>query len=135
MPIRDILIIEYFAMGLIWLAVCVVYWVMTAGRWRRSPEGRLMMADAALFVWFSVLILSGIFLHDWPGRIWISVVSLGLISVTGLWRLRLIVQAQRRRRKAYAQHVSDAEALAREASSGELRGPHASSPQWHTKDG
>lgn len=123
MPTRNIVIIEYAAMFVIWLAVCVVYWAMTGGRWVRSPEGRLMMADAALFVWLAGLILSGIFLHDWPGRVWISIASLGLISVTGLWRLRLIVRAQQRRRRAYAKHVAQAEALATAGRSSELDGP------------
>lgn len=99
---RDFLIVGYIAMLLTWLAVVVVFWAMTRGHWRRSPEGRLMMADAALFVWLAALVLAGVFLHDWPGRIPMSVASVYLISVTGLWRLKRIVTAQRDRRRLAA---------------------------------
>jgi hypothetical protein len=66
-----------------------------------------------------------VFLHDWPGRVWISICSLFLISLTGIWRLRLIVTAQRLRRKVYAKHVAEAEALTHEARSDELKGQDA----------
>lgn len=102
MPYRNIIIAEYLAMFLVWLTVVIVYWVSTRGAWMRSPEGRLMMADAVLFVWFGVLVLAGIFLHDWPGRVYISLVSLSFITFTGLWRLRIIVLAQRQKRRMLA---------------------------------
>lgn len=102
MPYRNIIIAEYLAMFLVWLTVVIVYWVSTRGAWMRSPEGRLMMADAVLFVWFGVLVLTGIFLHDWPGRVYISLVSLSFITFTGLWRLRIIVLAQRQKRRMLA---------------------------------
>jgi hypothetical protein len=113
MPSRDILIAGYLLMFAVWLSVVVVYQASSRGRWVRSSAGRLMMADAVLFVWLSGLVLSGVFFHNWPGRVWISISSVFLISLTGVWRLRLIVAAQRRRRAEYAQHVADAEALTR----------------------
>lgn len=99
MPYRNILIIEYLAMLVVWLTVVVVYWVSTKGAWARSPEGRLMMADAVLFAWLALIVLAGVFLHNWPGRVPISIGSVGLISVTGLWRLRIIIKAQRLKQK------------------------------------
>ena len=98
MPIRDILIGEYLAMFVVWLTVTLVFWVSSRGRWWRSPEGRLMMADSALFTWITGLILGGVFFHEYPGQVWISLVSLGLFVVTGLWRLVVIIRAQRAKR-------------------------------------
>ena len=70
MPIRDILIAEYLAMFIVWLTVTVVFWVLSQGRWWRSPEGRRMMADSALFTWITGLILGGVFFHEYPGQVW-----------------------------------------------------------------
>jgi hypothetical protein len=98
--IRDIVLVEYLAMFLVWLTVVIVYWATTRGRWARSPEGRMLMADAALYVWITSIILGQIFFRDWPGRIWISVFSLGLFTLTGLWRLRLTLRAWQARKAA-----------------------------------
>jgi hypothetical protein len=96
--IHGIVIVEYCAMFVVWLTVSVVYWVLTRGRWWRTEEGRLMMADSALFVWITGLTLGAVFFRDYPGRVWVSVFSLGLFTVTGVWRLRVIVKGQRLRR-------------------------------------
>lgn len=137
MPYRNIVVAEYMAMFVVWLTVVIVYWVSTRGAWMRSPEGRLMMADAVLFVWFGVLVLAGIFFHDWPGRVYISLVSLGFITVTGLWRLRIIVKAQQLKRRLLADQgrmmtrlnrMADGNGgqTAREVDEDSRRGPHAS---------
>lgn len=104
---RDVVVVEYGAMFITWLTVSVVYHVLTRGTWWRSPEGRLMMADSLLFAWLAGLVLVSVFLHDWPGRVWISIVSLGLLTVTGLWRLRLILRAQRLRRDLLARRDAE----------------------------
>lgn len=115
--IRDIVISEYIGIFLIWLVVSVVYHFATRGGWRHTPEGRLMMADSALFVWIFGLILSQVFLHNWPGRVWVTLVSLALFAATGVWRLRLILAAQRRRRALFDAHASQAQDVSRDSAS------------------
>lgn len=99
MPIRDIVIAEYIGMFVVWLAVSVTYQALTRGAWWHTPEGRLMMADSVLFTWITGLLLAGIFLHDYPGRVFVNLVSLGLFIGTGVWRLRIIIRAQREKRR------------------------------------
>jgi Kef-type K+ transport system membrane component KefB len=97
--VRDIYLLEFVAMFLVWLIVTVVYHFTTGGAWRRTSAGRLLMADSVLFVWVTALILAGILFHNYPGRILVGIVSYALFVATGVWRLRLIVKAQSEKRR------------------------------------
>jgi hypothetical protein len=92
-------VVEFLAMLLTWGTVVVTYHVMTGGRWRKSIEGKHVMTLGVIFVWLSALILANLVFRDYPGRWLIGTASYSLPTIYGLWRLAMIVRAQRGKRR------------------------------------
>jgi hypothetical protein len=68
--------------------------------WFRHPWGRNVMVLDVLLTMGELFAFSGLFLRAWPGRIWVGVVLVGLISGTQAWRWTIQLRGNRRQRRA-----------------------------------
>jgi hypothetical protein len=92
--------VEYLLAVALFVGFVVTYWVLTRGRWYRTTSGRFIMGFSASLAWLMVLAAVNAIFPDYPLRAVIRVVSFGALDLVGYFQLKLLLQAQRSRRRA-----------------------------------
>lgn len=101
LPLPTLLIVIFYGAGAVFGLLFMVALAQTD--WFRHPWGRNVMLLDVLLVLAESFAFSGLFLRAWPGRIWVGVVLVGLISGTQAWRWVIQVRGNRRQRRVAQQ--------------------------------
>jgi hypothetical protein len=94
--VADYVVIGEFGIAFFALLTWVVtYAVLTRGNWRRTPEGRHLMAFRSSLVAFMAMgALNNVVLH-YPGRDFVRIAVIGAFALSVMDGLRVLVLAQR----------------------------------------
>lgn len=108
LPLPNLIIVIEYGVGAVFGFLFVI--ALSRTDWYRHSWGRNVMLLSFALSTAEIFAFSSLFLRAWPGRIWIGVGLLGLISVTQAWRWWIQITGNRRQRLARQRDAARQEA-------------------------